>query len=119
MAKHSFVVAVMILVFLLLIGALFKIATMYLSKIKNDSIANVQCMKAEIDKDVIRIESQLKSQLTEIDGVKDNIHRLSGAITNNNARISQVADGVNTLSSKMDMILIKLGADPIKMAQDK
>ena len=123
MAKHSFVVAVMILIFVGFVLALFQISKMYLSKIKNDSIANVQCMKSEIDKDVLRIENQLKSQTHDIEsklqaqnsemtGVKDRLHALSNSVNSNNVRSQEI-------SHKIDLMLVKLGSDPVKMAQDK
>lgn len=111
-AKHSFVVAVLIAVFVGFVLCLFWIARMYLTKIKNDSIVNVQCMKAEIDKDVLRIENQLISQSKEIDGVKDRLHVLSNAVNNCNARTVEI-------SHKIDLMLVRLGADAIKMAQEK
>lgn len=111
MAKHSFVVAVMILIFVGFVLALFQISKMYLSKIKNDSIANVQCMKAEIDKDVLRIENQLKSQLSELDGVKDKLHILSNSVNTSNARSV-------VIEHKIDLMIVKMGGDPLKMAQD-
>lgn len=110
--EHSFVVGIMILSFILFVWMLFINAKNYLAKIKNDSIANVQCMKAEIDKDVLRIENQLKSQLTEIDGVKERLHTLSNTVNNCNARSVEI-------SHKIDLMLVRLGADAIKMAQDK
>jgi len=111
-AKHSFVVAVMLLIFVGFVLALFQISKMYLSKIKNDSIANVQCMKAEIDKDVLRIENTLNAQSSEMNGVKERLHVLSNSVNSSNSRSVEI-------SQKIDLILVKLGSDPIKMAQDK
>ena len=119
LAKHSFVLAVLIFVFVLLVLLLFKLAMMYLGKIKNDSISNVQCMKAEIDKDVSRVEHKLQMQINEINGVKDKLHALANTMQNNNHRIDETNNKITNMEHKIDLLLVKLGSDPIKMAQER
>lgn len=103
-AKHSFVVAVMFALFLVILFLVYLLVSARLSAIQKDMDTKLAAMKVDQ-----KVENDKHS--LEILGVKDNLHRLGTSVTNSVTQIGLT-------DRKIDLILVRLGEDPIKMARD-
>jgi hypothetical protein len=92
-AEHSVVVAILIGLFCFILFLLLKLSE---SRFK------------EIDK---KVDVEIAKVNSDIDTMKDKLHSL-GNVANNNMVKS------TSIEHKIDLILVKLGSDPIKMAQE-
>lgn len=110
-AKHSFVVAVMLLLFMGIIYLLFKMVSAKLESIKAESVQHAENIKVQLDKDIVKVDQKIDKTNGEMKGIGDKIHELSKNMVNNN-------HNTNMMGKKLDLILVKLGGDPIKMAQE-
>lgn len=104
-AKHSFVVAVMFALFLVILFLVYMLVLAKLNAIQTDMDAKLATMKADQ-------KTENDKHSIEILGVKEKLHTLGNSVTNCVAQIGQT-------DRKIDLILVHLGTNPIKMAQEK
>jgi amino acid permease len=104
-AKHSFVVALMFAMFLIILWLVYLLINDKLVSIQKDVDNKLEAIKTSQ-------ETENKKQTNENKMVTDKLHTLTNSVTNCVAQIGLT-------DRKIDLILVKLGEDPIKMAQDK
>jgi len=103
-AKHSFVVAVLFALFLVILFLVYMLVLAKLNAIQKDMDGKLAAMKVDQ-----KVENDKHS--IEIQGVKDKLHSLGNSVTNCVTQIGQT-------DRKIDLILVHLGENPIKMARD-
>jgi peptidoglycan hydrolase CwlO-like protein len=115
-AKHSFVVAMMFAMFLVI---LYLVYTIIASKLETNKTANdtkFDSLKHDIDTQLASIKTNQDSEnaklTVENKMITDKLHSLGTSVTNCVTQIGQT-------DRKIDLILVHLGTNPIKMAQDK
>jgi len=104
-AKHSFVVALMFAMFLIILWLVYLLINGKLTSIKTDVDNKLGAIKTSQ-------ETENSKLTTENKMVTDKLHSLGNSVTNCVAQVGQT-------NEKIDLILVHLGSDPLKMAQEK
>lgn len=104
-AKHSFVVALMFAMFLVILWLVYLLINGKLSAIIKDVDGKLVAIRKSQENENVKLTSENKL-------ITDKLHSLGTSVTNCVSQIGQT-------DRKIDLILVKLGEDPIKMAQDK
>jgi peptidoglycan hydrolase CwlO-like protein len=122
MAKYSWVVALMLLMFLIILVLVYKINNNNIDKIKTELMISINAIKVDmmdnankikvgVDQDVVILKADqvhLSSQLKE---VKDNIHSLGNKMQDFSNRISHMDKTMDRVNNTLTLMSIQMGGD--------
>lgn len=121
-AKYSWIVAVMVVMFLIIMWLLYKINNNNIENLKTelmasvnnvkiDMIDNANKIKAGVDKDVVILKTDQDHLSKQLDEVKFNIHKINNTITNVEHNIRSIERTMDKVHNTLKFMAVQMGGD--------
>jgi peptidoglycan hydrolase CwlO-like protein len=122
MAKYSWVVALMLLMFLIILFLVYKINNNNIDKIKTELMISINAIKVDmmdnanrievgVDKDVVILKQDQVHLSNQLKKVEDNIHSLGNKMQDFSNRISHMDKTMDRVNNTLTLMSIQMGGD--------